>query len=107
MFGVGVGLLLLTFALTVQVFSRVDDSLLGKGPYLPNPGIQAERLADPGQNGEAEDVSPLMQMVLVIGLKFLGLFVMGYVASLVATKGIQFAYAPAAALRPVEELRGR
>lgn len=94
-FAMGVGLLLLTFGLTVGVFLGVDTSLVGKGPYLSNPGSSGGAGGSP-DNGEG--VSPLMAMLVGVGLKFLGLFVMGYVASLVATKGIQLAHAPLGAL---------
>lgn len=98
MFAIGVGLLLLTFGLTVGVFLGVDTSLVGKGPYLSNPGSFG------GTSGPTDDgvgVSPLLVMLVGVGLKFLGLFVMGYVASLVATKGIQLAHAPLGALAPM------
>jgi hypothetical protein len=95
--------LLLTFALTVRLFFSIDASLLGKGPYLSNPVAEVHSSPTvPSEGGGAEGTSPLLLMVSGVGLKFLGLFVMGYLASLVATKGIQLAQAPMGALISME-----
>lgn len=94
-FALGILLLLLTFGLAVRVFLQVDTSLQGEGPYLTSPAAAAHsRPAADDQGRQTDSMSPLLTMALGIGLKFLGLFVMGYVASLVAGRGVQCACAP-------------
>lgn len=94
----------MTFALTLLLFSGIDSSLVGSGPYLSNPAPPSQRSSSPTDSGDRQQAqSPLMTMAVAVALKFMGLFVMGYVASLVATKGIQFVYAPATSTHPARE----
>ena len=87
-FAVGIVMLVSVFTLSYRLFSSIDQQI-GQARVTAPAAQGASPSSAPARQPDGSAARTLAQVAAQIGLKLAVLFVMGYAASLVATKGAQ------------------